>query len=424
MEMRAQGNKTPQFAFLLNANIEGMSQTLYNEIYSKGLYKELWFTWLGKPVMLADPTQVPAAIRDEFTLRQSWFLWNSSADTWFGDGQDKWPWGGWYPQQAGKHGGKTEFVSVMPATHPISNIGRSYDVVSNSEPRIKTPEKGIYFKKQFDQAMKLNPQIMFFTGWNEWTAQRQDPSNCPDPCFVDQYNHEFSRDIEPLNGDFGDNYYYLMADFIRKFKGTKHLPTFTDRKEVAVDGNFDEWKDTQAKWGDDKGDVFHRNHYGWGRIGQYVNNTGRNDILLTRCINDGTNLYFYVKTAGDISPCTDPQWMQLFLRVDGTKDAWEGYDFVVNRTVSSEGKSVLEKCQGGWKWAKAAEVKFAVSGNEMELAIPLSALGIDNNKKFTVDFKWVDNAVKDGDVQTCMRDGDSAPNGRFRFRYKYKEAAQ
>ena len=140
---------------------------------------------------------------------------------------------------------------------------------------------------------------------------------------------------------------------------------------------------------------------------------------LTRCINDGTNLYFYVKTAEAISPCTDPQWMQLFLRVDGTKTAWEGYDFVVNRTVASEGNSVLEKCQGGWKWAKAADVKFAVSGNEMELAIPLSALGIDAARKFTVDFKWVDNAVKDGDVQTCMRDGDSAPNGRFRYRYKF-----
>ena len=422
MEMRAQGNKTPQFAFLLNANVEGISQTLYNEIYSKNLYEDLWFKWLGKPVMLADPKQVPGNIRDFFTLRQSWFLWNSPGnDTWFEDGQDKWPWGGWYPQQAGKHGGKSEFTYVMPATHPTSGIGRSFDVISNTEPRIKTPEKGIYFKKQFEQAMKLNTQIMFFTGWNEWTAQRQNPANCPDPYFVDQYNHEFSRDIEPLNGGFGDNYYYMMADFIRKYKGTKRLPTFTDRKEVAVDGKFDEWKDTQAKWGDDKGDVFHRNHYGWGRIGQYVNNTGRNDILLTRCINDGTNLYFYVKTAEAISPCTDPQWMQLFLRVDGTKTAWEGYDFVVNRTVASEGNSVLEKCQGGWKWAKAADVKFAVSGNEMELAIPLSALGIDAAQKFTVDFKWVDNAVKDGDVQTCMRDGDSAPNGRFRYRYKYKE---
>ncbi len=420
-QMRSEGNRTPQFAFLLNTDAGARFEQIYNGLYAQGLYQDLWFQWLGKPLVLVDPNAVDAKYRSAFTFRRSWFLWNNpDADTWFGTGVDKWPWGGMYPQQAGKHGGKAEYSYVMPATHPTIGIGRSFDVISNTEPRIKTPEKGIYFKKQFEQAMSLNPSFLFFTGWNEWTAQRFDASyGFEPPYFVDQYNHEFSRDIEPLNGGFGDNYYYMMVDFIRKFKGTKRLPTFTDRKEVAVDGKFDEWKDTQAKWGDDKGDVFHRNHYGWGRIGQYVNNTGRNDILLTRCINDGTNLYFYVKTAEAISPCTDPQWMQLFLRVDGTKTAWEGYDFVVNRTVASEGNSVLEKCQGGWKWAKAADVKFAVSGNEMELAIPLSALGIDAARKFTVDFKWVDNAVKDGDVQTCMRDGDSAPNGRFRYRYKF-----
>ncbi|MBR4756059.1 MAG: hypothetical protein IK076_03890 [Bacteroidales bacterium] len=421
MQMRAEGNKTPQFAFLLNSNVSSVSQTLYNEIYSKDLYKDLWFKWQGKPVMLANPADVPPGIRDKFTLRHSWFLWNVAAnDTWFGDGEDKWPWGGWYPQQAGKHNGKNEFVSVMPATHPISNIGRSYDVLSNTEPRVPSPEKGIYFKKQFEQAMKLNPEIMFFTGWNEWTAQRQTAAASPAPYFVDQYNHEFSRDIEPLNGDFGDNYYYLMVDFIRKFKGTKRLPKFKEVKGATVDGKFDEWKDVAAKWGDDKGDVFHRDHYGWGRIGQYVNNTGRNDIILTKTVNDGTNLYFYVKTASSMTPCNEPQWMQLFLRVDGTKENWEGYDFVVNHKVSSEGTTTLEKCSGGWKWSKVADVKFAVSGNEMELAIPLSALGITNAKTFTVDFKWVDNAVADGDIQTCMRDGDSAPNGRFRYRYKFK----
>lgn len=419
-QMRAQGNKTPQFAFLLNSNVAGVSQTLYNEIYSKDLYKDLWFNWLGKPVMLANPDEVPAGIKDKFTLRHSWFLWNSSADTWFGNGEDKWPWGGWYPQQAGKHNWKNELVAVMPATHPISNIGRSYDAISNTEPRNPTPEKGIYFKKQFEQAIKLDPQIILFTGWNEWTAQRQTAAASPAPYFVDQYNHEFSRDIEPLNGGFGDNYYYLMADFIRKFKGTKRNPVFSESKEIALDGNFTEWANVLARWGDDRGDVFHRDHYGWGRIGRYVNNTGRNDIVISSVINDGTNLYFYVKTDSDISSCTDPQWMQLFLRVDGSKENWEGYDFVVNRTVSSEGKSVLEKSTGGWNWSKVADVSFAVSGKEMELAIPLSALGVKDPKNFTVDFKWVDNAVTDGDIQTCMRDGDSAPNGRFRYRYQFK----
>ena len=128
-----------------------------------------------------------------------------------------------------------------------------------------------------------------------------------------------------------------------------------------------------------------------------------------------------MKTASDITASDGKQWMQLFLRVDGTKSNWEGYDFVVNRTISSSGTSALEKCDGGWKWSKVADVKFSVSGTEMELAVPLSSLGISDAKKFSVDFKWVDNAVADGDIQTCMRDGDSAPNGRFRYRYKFKE---
>ena len=421
-EMRAEGNTTPQIGFLLNAQPAAVFQALYDQIYSAGKYEPLWFKWLGKPVVMANPAEIPSKYHNDFTFRQSWFLWNSSADTWFGDGEDKWPWGGWYPQQAGKHNGKAELVSVMPATHPTSGIGRSYDVISKSEPSVKTPEKGIYFKKQFEQAMKLDPQILFFTGWNEWTAQRQSPSTCPEPYFVDQYNHEFSRDIEPLNGDFGDNYYYLLVDFVRKFKGTKRLPTFSQSKTITVEGSFDEWTSVPAVWGDDRGDVVHRDHYGWGRIGQYVNNTGRNDIVIVKCVNDDSNLYFYVKTASDLTPSTDPQWMQLFLRVDAASNkTWEGYDFVVNHTKPSGNTAVLEKCQGGWQWVKAGDVGFSVSGREMELCIPLSSLGIKEAREFTVDFKWVDNAVADGDIQTCMRDGDSAPNGRFRYRYKFKK---
>ena len=127
----------------------------------------------------------------------------------------------------------------------------------------------------------------------------------------------------------------------------------------------------------------------------------------------------YVKTASEISPCTDKQWMQLFLRVGEPKASWEGYNFAVNRTVSSSGSSTLEKCDGGWKWSKVSDVKFSVKGSEMELSVPLASLGISDTGKFSVDFKWVDNAAADGDIQTCMRDGDSAPNGRFRYRYKF-----
>ena len=433
-KMRAEGSNTPQFAFLVSANAGGMVDYLYKEIYSKGLYKDLWYNWLESPLILADKSAVtdPEQL-NFFTFRHSWFTWNNDgADAWYGTGEDKWPWGGLYPQKPGKHNGKNECVCVLPATHPSSNIGRSYDVKSQKQPATFDSGKGILFKAMFNNAQKLNPTMLFFTGWNEWTAQRQraNGGECNflgkgivgsgDTYFVDQYNHEYSRDIEPLADDFGDNYYYMMANYIRKFKGTLQLPTFRLRDDISIDGSFSDWENVKALYADYKGDVTHRNHFGWGRIGTLTNDTGRNDLQLGKVTNDGKNIYFYMKTGSDITDPGDPQWMQLFLHVTG-ETAWEGFDFAINRTAPSKTEAQLEKSLGGWSWEKVTKVKYCVKGNEIEIAVPLESLGISDPDKFTVDFKWIDNAAGDGNIQTCMRDGDSAPDGRFRYRYKFRK---
>ncbi|MCF0173632.1 MAG: hypothetical protein HUJ91_07915, partial [Bacteroidales bacterium] len=366
-QMRAEGSKTPQFAFLMNGSTADVMNAVYNEIYKTGKWKDLWYEWLGKPLVLANPNSIQASYKDKFTFRHSWFLWNiPSADTWFGNGEDKWPWGGHYPQQVGMHGGKAEMTYVLPATHANTNIGRSYDALGGGEPAVPDPGKGIFFKQMMDRAMTIDPQMLFFTGWNEWTAQKQYSANggegflgkiCKpgDWYFVDQYNHEFSRDLEPLNGDFGDNYYYMLVDYVRKFKGTQKLPTFTETDNISVDGTFDDWKDVKALYADYKGDVTHRNHYGWGRVGTYTNKTGRNDIVLSKVANDGENIYFYAECAKDITSYTGKMWMQLFLAVKGDREtSWEGFDFAVNRKAPGEESAVLEKCVGGWKWSKTA----------------------------------------------------------------------
>jgi len=433
MKMRAEGSATPQFAFLCSANTKSMVNTLYNEIYSKGLYQDLWYNWLDKPLILANKDSIEDMTqRDFFEYRQSWFTWNiDSADSWFGNGEDKWPWGGWYPQKIGVHKGKNESICVLPATHPSSNIGRSYNAKNQKQPSTFDSGKGIFFKAQFDYALKNDPSMLFFTGWNEWTAQKQyaNGGECNflgkglvkqgDWYFVDQYNHEYSRDIEPLADDFGDNYYYMLVDYVRKYKGTYQLPTFSAVESISVDGSFSDWENVSAFYADYKGDVAHRNHYGWGRLGTLTNETGRNDIVTCKVANDGKNVYFYAKCDKDITDISDKQWMQLFLHVDGTT-AWEGFDFAINRTSPSKTEAVLEKSEGGWKWAKVGNVKYSVAGKEIEIAVPLESLGITEAKKFTVDFKWIDNAAGDGNIQTCMRDGDSAPDGRFRYRYKFK----
>lgn len=436
-EMREEGNDTPQFAFVTNSNAGETALTLYRYIYLKGVYKDLWFKWDGKPLLLCNPDEVSSTIKNFFTLRHSWYLYNnSSIDTWFEDGEDKWPWGGMYPQQAGMHNGERECVSVMAATHPTSNIGRSYNVETNVQPGTSAQRsgEGIYFKSQFERALSLDPKVLFFTGWNEWVAQRFISHNGGDymlgrplspggSYFVDQYNHEFSRDMEPLRGDFGDNYYYQLADYIRQFKGVDPQPVYKRIDSIKIDGTMDEWPYVQAAFADDQGDVTARSHFGYGRVGTLTNTTGRNDILETRVTNDGTHVYFYVKTANTISSYKNEKWMRLFITVKGKESTqqWEGFHFVVNNTVNSEKTTQLESCTGDWNWSKKADIPYALKGNEMELAIPMADLGITNPNEFTLDFKWIDNAVNDGDIQECLSDGDSAPNGRFRYRYQFKK---
>ncbi len=100
---------------------------------------------------------------------------------------------------------------------------------------------------------------------------------------------------------------------------------------------------------------------------------------------------------------------------------WEGYQFIVNRTVVNENTTVLEKSTGGWNWAKVAEVSYRVKGNELQVAIPRSALDIPTGKDdFKLDFKWADNLQKPGDVMDFYLSGDVAPDGRFKYRYMTK----
>ena len=406
--MRKEGSQTPQFAFVVHSGASETAHSVYRDIYLRGLYKDLWFQWDHKPLLLCNPDEVSSTVKGFFTIRHAWFLSNnSSADAWFGNGEDKWPWGSVYPQKVGTHNGVRECVSVMPATHPTSNIGRSYNVNTQVQPgpsALRSGE-GIHFKAQFERAYTLDPQFLFFTGWNEWVAQRfisksggdymlGKPLPAGGSYFVDQYNHEFSRDIEPLRGDYGDNYYYQMADFIRRFKGTKPSPTFTTTDTIRIDGQTDEWKPVQAAYADDKGDIAFRNHFGYGRMGQLVNTTGRNDIVQAKVANDGTYLYFYVKTASDITPYKDKNWMRLFINVIGSdKPNWEHFQYMINGEVTDETTTSLAVCRGNWDWETQQEISYRVEGSEMELAIPMASLGIKNVRDFKIDFKWIDNAV-------------------------------
>ncbi|MHB1177571.1 MAG: glycoside hydrolase family 71/99 protein [Daejeonella sp.] len=425
--MRNEGLSTPSISFIVNSNPVKTVNRLYENIYSKNLFSDLWFYWKGKPLLLAPPEGQSEQVKDFFNIRQSW-AW-SKGQKWFGDGKDKWTWVDHTPQSYGWHESaeKAEQISVSVAEHPMSNIGRSFH--DGKQPAQQRSGEGLYFAEQWKRALEVDPEFVFITGWNEWVAMRFDngasknflgkPIEKGETYFVDLYNEEYSRDAEPAKSAIADNYYYQMINNIRKFKGSRPATVFSEMNNIEIDGNFQDWQKVKSVFIDDKGDTFHRKHPGWGRIKEYVNNTGRNDIIETRITNNEKYVSFYVKTHQAITPWNSPDWMSLFIRIkDSTQPSWEGYQFLVNQHPKSNGITSLECSKGGWAWKKVADLRFAFHANEMEIRIPRKALGITADT-FTLDFKWSDNSHLEGNAMNWLDKGDAAPNARFAYRYTF-----
>jgi hypothetical protein len=422
--MRKEGETTPSISFIVNSVPGQTVKRLYDDIYSKKLFKDLWFYWKGKPLLLCPPEGLTEETKSFFSSRHSW-AW-SKGQEWFGDGKDKWPWLDHTPQSYGWHESKDkpEQVSVAVAEHPMSNIGRSFH--NGKQPTEFRSGEGLYFDEQWKRVMEVDPEFVFLTGWNEWAAMRFNDGKATEflgksikkgeTYFVDNYNGEFSRDAEPVKGMFNDNYYYQLVYNIRKYKGARLIPVFKKTNNIAIDGNFCDWKNVEAIYTDDKGDTFHRKHPGWGRIKEYVNTTGRNDIIESRVTSDAKNIYFYVKTAAPLTEWQSKDWMKLFISVkDSRKPDWEGFHYVVNGQPS-ETTTTIASFKGGWNLNRPRIIDYRKGANEIELAVPKTMLGIKGNA-FTLDFKWADNFPAGANPIAWLDLGDAAPNARFNYRY-------
>lgn len=177
--MKAEGNNVPKFCFwAYNGNVYDVVQQLYDTYYKPSLYRDLWFYWNGKPLLLynakpqrqdsngampdyknskydadaksnpdnphyGDPNYCEEIYSDYspeiysfFTLRNMWwgyYKWDGkpyvgTEDNWcFGYDLHDEPVKALSPQQlATPHQGHNEQMAVTPAQHPISNVGKSW----------------------------------------------------------------------------------------------------------------------------------------------------------------------------------------------------------------------------------------------------------------------------------------------------------
>jgi hypothetical protein len=376
-------------------------------------------------------SETETRLRDFFTFRkpQPDYFQGSTAP-------DMWSWLEVYPQHVFRNAqGEKEQMSVGVAQNAVGGQvgslsepgarGRNWHQGAN-DTRPHAVNEGLNFAEQFARALHEDPRFIFITGWNEWIAGRfGEFAGVRAPVlFVDEFNEERSRDIEPMRGGHGDDYFYQMVAFIRRYKGVRKPPAASARKTIHLDGDFAAWKAVQPEYRDDIGDTAWRDHPGWNNVTRYTNKTGRNDFVALKVARDADYVYFYARTHAPISPHTDPHWMLLFINIRGNDTrgnahaGWEGYHYVVNRRVLDDTTTLLETSAGGWNWKVRAKVRYRVRGNELELAIRRDDLGLRPGQPLHLQFKWADNMQRDGDVMEFTVSGDAAPNGRFNYVYE------
>jgi len=455
-EMRTEGYAVPQICFHCG-NTDSLAASslnfLWNNYYSTGKYADMWFMWDGKPLIFY-PDSLAKTLPDEmnefFTARQSWAF---TSDGWYTskDGKGRWAWADMYPQSPGlSPEGDVEQMIVMCGFWANgsagTNGGRSY-TKKNGIPDYEgdwdfgyalmktTSGLGLAFQEHFDYAMEVDPPLVMITGWNEWWAGRwggsvDNPAQGQTICneyrvnqsvpkyqwyYVDAFNTEYSRDIEPMTGGYNDNYFYQMVQNIRKYKGSRVGEAAFEQWAIDIEGELGQWYIVGPEYRDYQGDTVDRDHFSYVGDFRYVNTSGRNDFVTCKVSSDADNLYFYAECAEDITSPEGTNWMNLFIDADcNAQTGWYGYDFIVNRS-QADGKVSVEKFVGTdtWEFETVGEAEYNLRGNVLQIKIARSVMNLGD----TFDFKWADNSVADGNVMQFLDQGDAAPNDRFNYRY-------
>ena len=457
-QARLDGVKVPKIIFhlrfLADADARTELYSIYNDLYSKNKYKELWYYVDGKPLVIGFPESLNSstadqAIKNFFTFRRP------QADYVNGDvGTSSAPYWGWLETNE-QHLFNGEQMTVGVSQNAIDDVlghcyafnapgsyGRSHtrargnDLLSGSlSTGIATASfiQGYNFQEQWDTALQTDPKYVFVTGWNEWIAGKNRafpinpfnnqpttyfdrPTNTTytytpygiwtgtsgPPAFADQYDSERSRDIEPTFfwGDYGDVYYYQLAKNIRQYKGVAAYPNVS-RKETKTIGQFSGWDHVSPDFKHYRGNTFarnHKNHVADAYAETYTDNTGRNDFVDARVTRDNRYIYFYVETDQPITSSDDPAWMRLFINIDRDyTTGWKGYDFCLNyRNPDSRtntgyvSRNSSEHSTSVWNWTDAGTFDYAISGNKMELRVSRELLGVASGS-LDFEFKWSDN---------------------------------
>lgn len=227
VEMRNEGLKTPYVVNWENTEDGWIMVNVFHNLFisptydpslGNSKYENIWVYWDNKPLLLTTTSTSSLGTPDrDITYRMMWGL-QPSLSTY------EWS----YLQKDNTKGGKD-------ASGNYEQMGVSVAMQQTRMTNTQTAtgrNHGITFYNQWKNAFNKRPKIVTITWWNEWGAERLATSSpaCSGVtyCFTDNYNQEYSRDIEPMSGGHGSQYYDWMKQYIQAYKNHSSCPRLVE----------------------------------------------------------------------------------------------------------------------------------------------------------------------------------------------------
>jgi hypothetical protein len=444
-DLKSKGMPVPRLTFFLNHEPEKKVESMYVNWYKPHQHEDMWFRWAGKPLMMCPMPADPSKLKDPTLLSeiQNYFTWRP---TWANSKADNTP-GMWRfvadydAKPATRPDGSVEQVIVNKSTGgPIWNSLKEGGVsaVKNVEHTaadydskwcLPDMAQGIFFQNAWNHAMQIAPPIVLVTGWNEWRAAVWDTPGVVmlgrttvkgQGHIVDEFNMQFNRDLEPMKGGYGDDYYCQFVENMRLYKGMLPPQRVSDPISLSMDDALSakQWSKVSPVYKAWKGNIANRDWDGTVKGSHYENHSARNDIVQAQVARNAQTVYFRVSTAADLSPATDPNWMMLFIKTNqNSKSGWNGFDLLINRTRKNGTVSLERHTGDGWNWEKITDVPAKWAGKDLVISVPRKYLTSAAQTSLDIEFKWADNLPENPDVMDFYSAGDTAPDGRFTYRF-------
>ncbi len=278
-KMKAEGNKVPKFIFwAFNGPVITVVQNLYDRIYSEGKYKDLWFYWDGKPLLLyngspdfdansggnkhPNPHYDAAAVTDPknphygdpdyteelyktytkdvrnfFTLRSMWWGYYEWGGKRYVGTEDNWSFG--YSMADPKvkdlkpeellstHQGQREEAAVTPAQHPVTMTSENMGVGKSWSKKYGEPKLNQYDVPDSAFVPWLGKKVRDPEGYGIYFQERWDDALKANPQFlyINDWNEWTAGKYQPDGGGTfpwlgRNNPFYFVDQYNSEFNRT------------------------------------------------------------------------------------------------------------------------------------------------------------------------------------------------------------